>query len=90
MVYKVNLKGLRNVLQKFEEDGRVASGTHWKIAKGGYDLWWQLYYDNVPVVDCVCNEIENNCLPQEIFDKVFQVIKEEYDTNKFYPIRKAK
>lgn len=46
---------LRYVLKKFMEmdwKGVSRSGS-WHIANGGYDLWFELYYNNTPVADCV-------------------------------------
>ena len=48
----ISLRGLRQLLVKFDEDGKLAEGKHWKIANGGYDLWWVLYYDDIAVVEC--------------------------------------
>ena len=83
---KINLKGLRQTLRKFDEDGFCVSGKHWKIAKGGYDLYWELYYDNVPVVDCVCNRLERIGIDIKAFNKICQIIIEEYDNNIFEPM----
>ena len=49
MVENVNFNGLLYCARKFEEDGRFANGKHWKIANGGYDLLFEVYYDNFPV-----------------------------------------
>ena len=67
---EINMRGLRQVLQKFEENGRSAFGTHWHIANGGYDLWWELYYDRRPVIGCVDGCVENYCLPKDILTEM--------------------
>lgn len=54
----ISLRGLKAILKKFDENGRYAEGTHWSIANGGYDLWWELYYDNIPIVQCIDGELE--------------------------------
>ena len=86
IIQNISLRGLRSVLRKFDEDGKLVSGTHWKIARGGYDLYWQLYYDNIPIIDCVCNRIENNCIRDKDYKRIAQVILEEYDTDKWQPM----
>ena len=75
---KISLQGLRQVLRKFDEDGMYASGTHWSIGRGGYDLQWELSYDRVPIIDCVGGVLENNCLSDEDFKRISKVIREEY------------
>ena len=54
----INFRGLKSVLEKFNDNGRYAEGTHWSIANGGYDLWWELYYDGLPILQCVAGELE--------------------------------
>lgn len=50
----LKLSGLKNVLKKFDEHQWKGSFTNgnWRIANGGYDLWFELYYCNQPVVRC--------------------------------------
>ena len=45
---KANLK---KVLDRFDSNGKFAKQGNWKIARGGYDLAFQLYYDNIAVLD---------------------------------------
>lgn len=78
MNLNINMRGLKELLIKFDEDGKYVSGTHWSIARGGYDLYWQLYYDGIPVIDCVCNELENNCLDEHDYKRCCKVIKSIY------------
>ena len=54
----INFRGLKSVLKKFDNNGKYAKGTHWSIANGGYDLWWELYYDGLPILQCVAGELE--------------------------------
>ncbi len=86
---KASLKGLKNILNKFDKDGMYVCGTHWKIVNGGYDLYWQLYYDNIPVVSCILNELENDGLDKDTFKKVCAVILETYNVNTLNPIKVA-
>ena len=54
----INFRGLKSVLEKFDNNGKYAEGTHWSIANGGYDLWWELYYDGLPILQCVAGELK--------------------------------
>lgn len=53
--------GLKDVLKTFDEHGWKGSFTRglWEIGNGGYDCWFELYYDNQPVATCVAGII--NC-----------------------------
>ena len=81
----INLAGLRQILRKFDENGRLAVATHWKIARGGYDQWWELYYDEVPAVDCCAGEIEKEFdLDEALYRRIKDIILEEYPDLKAY------
>ena len=54
----INFRGLKSVLRKFNDNGKYSEGTHWSIANGGYDLWWELYYDGLSILQCVAGELE--------------------------------
>ena len=54
----ISLRGLKATLEKFDENGKYAEGKHWNIGRGGYDLWWELYYDNMPIARCVAGTLE--------------------------------
>ena len=38
----INFSGLRVALEKFENNGSYAKCNKWSIAKGGYELWWEM------------------------------------------------
>lgn len=50
---KINLKGLEGLLKEFDSNGRYVERTHWSIASGGYDMYWELYYDGEPVISAI-------------------------------------
>lgn len=89
----VKITGLRNVLRRFDEGAISATSGRWSIGKGGYDLFFELYYSpnkesrGYPVVDCIWGpwdkkgELEKICLSDEAFKKVAKVIMEEYDND---------
>lgn len=35
------------------------SNGNWKIVKGGYDLWFELYYRDHPVVQCIDGKLSS-------------------------------
>ena len=85
----ISLAGLRNCLRKFNEGVKYAKSGRWSIAKGGYDLAFQLYYkdsndQDIPVIDCIqgawdeTGQLENNCLADAEFAKIAKVIMDEY------------
>ena len=80
-----SFRGLRSLLKRFDEGIELSvAGTHWSIAQGGYDLWWQIYFDEIPVVDCVNGEIENDCLDNKTFTKLKKIVLSEYSWLKKY------
>lgn len=81
---EINCAGLRQILRRYSENGRWVGATHWSMAHGGYDLWWELYYDNVPVIGCCAGDIENYCLDEKQFKKAKKIILEEYSELKKY------
>lgn len=84
MVTIGSLNGFRQILRKFDEDGRLAVATHWSMARGGYDRWWEIYYDNIPVINCIAGTIENCCLDDPMFERLKGIILEEYDDLRRY------
>lgn len=76
-----NLSGLRQHLRNFNEDGRYVNGTHWSIARGGYDLWWQVSHDRNPIISCVAGhlEIDEANLSDSYIKKLHKLICDEYE-----------
>ena len=76
---KADLRGLRSILRAFDNTRELfIDRQSWSIAKGGYNLYWQLYYKGIPVIDCTCDGIENGCLDLKIFRKAAKIIMQEY------------
>ncbi len=71
-------------LRRYDETGRFAQWGKWSIGTGGYDLNWELYYEEehfcrVPVVGCVGCYIEiYNDFGRENVEQVANVIMREY------------
>jgi hypothetical protein len=54
---EIDIRGLSTVLKKHQETGLCEQGRHWAVSRGGYDLNWQAYYNNSPMVECVNNDV---------------------------------
>lgn len=77
---------LEQTLIEFEDRSAtypaVACGK-WMIAKGGYDLFWELYYSGFPIAQCISNRVSIMC-EDELrkdgidTDKVLDCIKKCY------------
>lgn len=78
MIQNIDFRGFRNILRRFDENGYHVSATHWSMAKGGYDRWWEIYYDNMPVMNCIAGTIENICLQDDLFERLKNIVLEEY------------
>lgn len=49
----------RSMLHRFDSagwKGRNRSGD-WEIANGGYDLWFEVYYRGIPVIQCIAGQV---------------------------------
>ena len=78
----VNLRGFREILRRFDEDGYSVSATHWSIGRGGYDLSFEIYYDGLPVIGGYTDNTFHIYTP-DVFtssqlEKIKQTIIEEY------------
>lgn len=78
---KILTTGLQRVLERYEQtkdDFVEDKKGHWSIGTGGYDCWWELYYDHCPVACCILGRLENECLDPDDFEKVQAVVDETY------------
>ena len=51
---------LKKILDRFNSNGKSAKQGSWSIAKGGYDLDFQVSYKGEPIIDCVDGELHIN------------------------------
>lgn len=65
---KINFSGLNTVLKKHDASGEYEKFLDWSIAKGGYDLWWEIYYQDYTVLQCVDGELQGGFRPIPEFD----------------------
>lgn len=75
---KVSFRGLRTILRKFDENGRYAKAGAWEIGNGGYDLYWEISHDGIPIIDCVSGTIEVLDDTISNIDQILAIIKSEY------------
>jgi hypothetical protein len=81
MRIQISVQGLRSVLRRFartKDDFVENKKGHWSIGNGGYDCWWELYYDNCPVAACILGTLENVCLDPKDFERLQTVVDDEY------------
>lgn len=46
----LNKSLVTKMLDTFNSNGKYAHRGNWSIANGGYDLYWEIYYDGLPVI----------------------------------------
>lgn len=79
----IKLSGLRKCLDLFANGsrGRYTRGK-WSIANGGYDLDWELYYNNVPFMERVSGEnpkFQHGYMPEKQAMKIVGVVEAIFD-----------
>ena len=81
---KISFAGLKYILRKHEETGNSYCRNGWSIAKGGYDLWWEIYYKGYVVLQCIAGELCSDfSIPCKEFDeaakkRLINKVKTEY------------
>lgn len=73
---KANLK---KILDRYEHNGKFAKQGNWKIARGGYDLAFQLLYDDLALIDGIRSVWDDNTI-LELDVKTYGA-NNEYSTN---------
>lgn len=79
----IKLAGLRKCLELFANGsrGRYTRGK-WSIANGGYDLDWELYYNNVNFMEKVSGQnakFQHGYMPEKIAMKIVGVVEAIFD-----------
>lgn len=79
----IKLAGLRKCLELFASGsrGRYTRGK-WSIANGGYDLDWELYYNNVNFMEKVSGQnakFQHGYMPEKIAMKIVGVVEAIFD-----------
>ncbi len=79
----ISFTGLIPALKKFDKTGRYSKCGKWSIANGGYDLWWEIYYEDYPVLQCVAGELREGFGPfppftEDIERRIIAKVKSVY------------
>lgn len=87
MIEKINCQGLRKALEIYDEKGDIGNSGSWEVHRGGYDLCWEVCYNNTPVISAINGGkvvwIDNNCLSVKDFKKVYKIIQDTYGKEGF-------
>ena len=79
----IKLSGLRKCLELFATGSRNSyQRGKWRIAEGGYDQEWELYYNNVPFMDKLSGEnakFQHSYMPEKIAMKIVGVVESVFD-----------
>jgi ribosomal protein S6--L-glutamate ligase len=81
----IKLAGLRKCLDMFANGSRKSyKRGKWSIAEGGYDLDWQLYYNDVPFMEKEADKnpefiISKSYMPEKIALKIAGVVEAIFD-----------
>ena len=47
----------KQMLKTFDSNGKYAKRGNWEIGRGGYDLWYEISYNKVPVIGCTSGKV---------------------------------
>lgn len=79
----ISFAGLKTALKKFDADGRYAECGNWSIANGGYDCWWEIYYQGYTVLQCINGELQGGFRPinftEETEKQLIKRVKDVYE-----------
>lgn len=77
-----DLSDFKSMLDTLNNNGKQSRRGKWYIGNGGYDLWYEIYYNGLPVIQCINGRV-NNITDKEVFEfytKLFSDICDyEYD-----------
>lgn len=84
-----SLRGFRSVLKHFNESNDLSyRGTNWFIAKGGYDLSFQIEYRTAcygwtPYIDCISwhHIYRDQQIDDDVFLRMMQIMHEVFEHN---------
>lgn len=70
-------RSLDIILQEFDRDGEYAADGDWSIAKGGYDLDFEICHNGIPVIGAIKNEL-HNYTDKDIYQEVIKLVQDYY------------
>lgn len=65
----------KQMLKTFDNNGKYAKRGNWEIGRGGYDLWYEVSYNKVPVIGCTAGKVSAY---QKGFEEYAKLVAEEY------------
>lgn len=65
----------KRMLKTFDNNGKYAKRGNWEIGRGGYDLWYEISYDKVPVIGCTAGKVSAY---QKGYEEYAKLVAEEY------------
>ena len=78
-----SFSGLKTALKNFEKNGEYAKCKDWSIANGGYDLWFEIYYNGYTVLQCINGKLQGGFRPidftEETEKQLIKRVKDIYD-----------
>lgn len=80
-VVETNLNGrdksdFKQMLKTFDSNGKYAKRGNWEIGRGGYDLWYEISYNKVPVIGCTDGKVSAY---QKGYEDYAKLVADEYN-----------
>ncbi len=80
-VVETNLNGrdksdFKQMLKTFDNNGKYAKRGNWEIGRGGYDLWYEISYNKVPVIGCTDGKVSAY---QKGYEDYAKLVADEYN-----------
>lgn len=72
-----DVRDLKSALATFRDNGKYAKRGNWSIGNGGYDLWYEISYDGLPVIGCTNGDIEVYT-DEEQFEQYAEIVSDFY------------
>ena len=73
--YGKDKSDFKRMLKTFDNNGKYAKRGNWEIGRGGYDLWYEISYNKVPVIGCTAGKVSAY---QNGYEEYAKLVAEEY------------
>lgn len=73
--YGKDKSDFKRMLKTFDNNGKYAKRGNWEIGRGGYDLWYEISYNKVPVIGCTAGKVSAY---QKGYEEYAKLVAEEY------------
>ncbi len=78
MIENIILTGLEKVVSEYKTNEIIAQLDHWKIKRASFDIQFQIFYDDIVVINCIKNKLINVALLNEDFIQVKNIVTSIY------------